>query len=96
MPNNIDISYSEKEKYYVILNCDNNEEGDDVNELSKSQLKVINNKISAVQNHSDRVKKTALLKFELIIIYQQQKIIHTIMRNQYLKRKGKSRRNYRW
>ena len=39
----------EKEKDYVILDCDNNEEEDDANEESKNKLKVINNKISVVQ-----------------------------------------------
>ena len=66
MPKNIEISYSEENKDYVILDCNNNEEEDDVNEATANQIKVINNKISAVQNHSDRVDKMALLKVELI------------------------------
>ena len=33
---NIEISYSEEEKYYVILDCINNEEEDDANEAAKN------------------------------------------------------------
>ena len=57
MPNNIESRYSEEEKYYVILDCNNNEEKDDANEATKNKLKVINNKISSVKNNSDRVEK---------------------------------------
>ena len=48
------------------MNCKNNEEEDDTNEATKNQHKIIKSKISAVQNNSDRVGKTALLKVELI------------------------------
>ena len=65
MPTDIEIGYSEEEKT-LILGCNNIEEKDDANEASKKQLQVINNKISAVQNHADRVDKMALLKVELI------------------------------
>ena len=35
MPNDIEISYSEEEKDYFILDCHNNEEEDDTNEATK-------------------------------------------------------------
>ena len=57
MPTNIEISYSEHEKDYVILSCSNGEEEDDANQTTKYLIKLINNNISAVQNHSDRVEK---------------------------------------
>ena len=66
MPNDIEIRYSEEEKDCVILDCNNNEEEDDANEATQNQIKMINNKISTVQNHSDQVDKIALLKVELI------------------------------
>ena len=47
------------------MNSNNNEEQDDANEATKNQIKVINNKISAVQKYSDQVDKMALLRVEL-------------------------------
>ena len=52
MPNDIEIRYSEEEKDYVILDCNNNEEEDDTNE-AKNQLKVLNKKNGAVQKNLD-------------------------------------------
>ena len=36
MPTNIEISYSEEEKDYIILDCNNIEEENDANEASKN------------------------------------------------------------